>query len=162
MNLVETIRDRKEMHIPIWNNEVYSYPIPDTLDEQVVYKLFIYSNNIDNPLDAGLPYYVLDIDARSMEVVSYNRVSISNQSDRLFISCTNTVESVLNNREVLLNLFDKLSDMPLFSNNITDSELLLLEEYRELLLSSIPPKHKFYYLAYGEKFFNWLDTLSNR
>lgn len=158
--LSEVIRDRKEVHVPVWGNEVYSYPIPAKTRNGVVYRVFIYSANKENVLDAGLPYSLLEFSAKSNDLVSYNRLDYDIDSDRLFLLYKTTEEAVENNREQVLSLFDKVSEIHLFSDSLSDSELLLLEEYTSLLLASVPPNHVYYYKKYGKDFFSWVERLT--
>lgn len=158
--LSEVIRDRKEVHVPVWGNEVYSYPIPAKTRNGVVYRVFIYSANKENVLDAGLPYSLLEFSAKSNDLVSYNRLDYDIDSDRLFLLYKTTEEAVENNREQVLSLFDKVSEIHLFSDSLSDSELLLLEEYISLLLASVPPNHVYYYKKYGKDFFSWVERLT--
>lgn len=157
--LSEVIRDRKEVHVPVWGNEVYSYPIPAKTRNGIVYRVFIYSANKENVLDAGLPYSLLEFSAKSNDLVSYNRLDYDIDSDRLFLLYKTTAEAVENNREQVLSLFDKVSEIHLFSDSLNDSELLLLEEYISLLLASVPPNHVYYYKKYGKDFFSWVERL---
>lgn len=157
--LSEVIRDRKEVHVPVWGNEVYSYPIPAKTRNGIVYRVFIYSANKENVLDAGLPYSLLEFSAKSNDLVSYNRLDYDIDSDRLFLLYKTTEEAVENNREQVLSLFDKVSEIHLFSDSLSDSELLLLEEYISLLLASVPPNHVYYYKKYGKDFFSWVERL---
>lgn len=157
--LSEVIRDRKEVHVPVWGNEVYSYPIPAKTRNGIVYRVFIYSANKENVLDAGLPYSLLEFSAKSNDLVSYNRLDYDIDSDRLFLLYKTTEEAVENNREQVLSLFDKVSEIHLFSDSLNDSELLLLEEYISLLLASVPPNHVYYYKKYGKDFFSWVERL---
>ena len=46
--ITNIIRERKEVHVPVWGNEVYSYPIPAKTKAGIVYRVFIYSENKDN------------------------------------------------------------------------------------------------------------------
>lgn len=158
--LSEVIRDRKEVHVPVWGNEVYSYPIPAKTRNGMVYRVFIYSANKENVLDAGLPYSLLEFSAKSNDLVSYNRLDYDIDSDRLFLLYKTTEEAVENNREQVLSLFDKVSEIHLFSDSLNDSELLLLEEYISLLLASVPPNHVYYYKKYGKDFFSWVERLT--
>lgn len=158
--LSEVIRDRKEVHVPVWGNEVYSYPIPAKTRNGIVYRVFIYSANKENVLDAGLPYSLLEFSAKSNDLVSYNRLDYDIDSDRLFLLYKTTEEAVENNREQVLSLFDKVSEIHLFSDSLNDSELLLLEEYISLLLASVPPNHVYYYKKYGKDFFSWVERLT--
>jgi hypothetical protein len=158
--LSEVIRDRKEVHVPVWGNEVYSYPIPAKTRNSIVYRVFIYSANKENVLDAGLPYSLLEFSAKSNDLVSYNRLDYDIDSDRLFLLYKTTEEAVENNREQVLSLFDKVSEIHLFSDSLNDSELLLLEEYISLLLASVPPNHVYYYKKYGKDFFSWVERLT--
>lgn len=158
--LSEVIRDRKEVHVPVWGNEVYSYPIPAKTRNGIVYRVFIYSANKENVLDAGLPYSLLEFSAKSNDLVSYNRLDYDIDSDRLFLLYKTTEEAVENNREQVLSLFDKVSEIHLFSDSLNDSELLLLEEYISLLLASVPPNHVYYYKKYGKDFFSWVEWLT--
>lgn len=158
--LSEVIRDRKEVHVPVWGNEVYSYPIPAKTRNGIVYRVFIYSANKENVLDAGLPYSLLEFSAKSNDLVSYNRLDYDIDSDRLFLLYKTTEEAVENNREQVLSLFDKVSEIHLFSDSLSDSELLLLEEYISLLLASVPPNHVYYYKKYGKDFFSWVERLT--
>lgn len=157
--LSEVIRDRKEVHVPVWGNEVYSYPIPAKTRNGIIYRVFIYSANKENVLDAGLPYSLLEFSAKSNDLVSYNRLDYDIDSDRLFLLYKTTEEAVENNREQVLSLFDKVSEIHLFSDSLNDSELLLLEEYISLLLASVPPNHVYYYKKYGKDFFSWVERL---
>lgn len=157
--LSEVIRDRKEVHVPVWGNEVYSYPIPAKTRNGIVYRVFIYSANKENVLDAGLPYSLLEFSAKSNDLVSYNRLDYDIDSDRLFLLYKTTAEAVENNREQVLSLFDKVSEIHLFSDSLNDSELLLLEEYISLLLASVPPNHVYHYKKYGKDFFSWVERL---
>lgn len=158
--LSEVIRDRKEVHVPVWGNEVYSYPIPAKTRNGIVYRVFIYSANKENVLDAGLPYSLLEFSAKSNDLVSYNRLDYDIDSDRLFLLYKTTEEAVENNKEQVLSLFDKVSEIHLFSDSLSDSELLLLEEYISLLLASVPPNHVYYYKKYGKDFFSWVERLT--
>lgn len=158
--LSEVIRDRKEVHVPVWGNEVYSYPIPAKTRNGIVYRVFIYSANKENLLDAGLPYSLLEFSAKSNDLVSYNRLDYDIDSDRLFLLYKTTAEAVENNRGQVLSLFDKVSEIHLFSDSLNDSELLLLEEYISLLLASVPPNHVYYYKKYGKDFFSWVERLT--
>lgn len=158
--LSEVIRDRKEVHVPVWGNEVYSYPIPAKTRNGIVYRVFIYSANKENVLDAGLPYSLLEFSAKSNDLVSYNRLDYDIDSNRLFLLYKTTEEAVENNREQVLSLFDKVSEIHLFSDSLNDSELLLLEEYISLLLASVPPNHVYYYKKYGKDFFSWVERLT--
>lgn len=158
--LSEVIRDRKEVHVPVWGNEVYSYPIPAKTRNGIVYRVFIYSANKENVLDAGLPYSLLEFSAKSNDLVSYTRLDYDIDSDRLFLLYKTTEEAVENNREQVLSLFDKVSEIHLFSDSLNDSELLLLEEYISLLLASVPPNHVYYYKKYGKDFFSWVERLT--
>ena len=77
-----------------------------------------------------------------------------------FLLYKTTEEAVENNREQVLSLFDKVSEIHLFSDSLSDSELLLLEEYTSLLLASVPPNHVYYYKKYGKDFFSWVERLT--
>lgn len=158
--ITNIIRERKEVHVPVWGNEVYSYPIPAKTKAGIVYRVFIYSENKDNVLDAGLPYSLLEFSAKSGDLASYNKLDYDIDKDRLFLIYKNLAEDLVANREKLLSLFDKLSEVHLFSDNISDSDVLLLEEYSSLLLSSVPPNHVYYYKKYGKDFFDWIERLT--
>ena len=159
VNLVEVIRDRKEVHVPIWGNESYSYPIPAKTGSGIIYRVFVYSVNKDNILDAGLPYSLLEFSAKNNDLVSYNRLEYDVDSERLFLLYNNTEEALINNKEQLLSLFEKISEFHLFSDSVSDSDVLLLAEYVRLLLASVPPNHIYYYKKYGKDFFSWVERL---
>jgi hypothetical protein len=160
MNFADTIRDRKEVHVPIWGNEIYSYPIPARDKNGTIYRVFIYTINKDNLLDAGLPYSLLEFSAKTGDLVSYNKLDYDIDRDRLFLIYANTEESITNNRDKIISLFDKISELHLFSDNLSDSDVMLLEEYVNLLLSSVPPNHVYYYKKYGKDFFSWVEKLT--
>lgn len=44
--------------------------------------------------------------------------------------------------------------------HLETSDVLLLEEYSSLLLSSVPPNHVYYYKKYGKDFFDWIERLT--
>ena len=159
MSLADTIRDRKEVHVPIWGNEVYSYPIPARDKNGTIYRVFIYTINKDSLLDAGLPYSLLEFSAKTGDLVSYNKLDYDIDKDRLFLIYSNTEESITNNRDKIISLFDKISELHLFSDNLGDGDVMLLEEYANLVLTSVPPNHVYYYKKYGKDFFSWVEKL---
>lgn len=160
MNLADTIRDRKEVHVPIWGNEVYSYPIPARDKNGTIYRVFIYTINKDNLLDAGLPYSLLEFSAKTGDLVSYNKLDYDIDKDRLFLIYANIEESITNNRDKIISLFDKVSELHLFSDSLGDGDVMLLEEYANLVLTSVPPNHVYYYKKYGKDFFSWVEKLT--
>lgn len=159
MNIVDTIRDRKEVHVPMMGKECYSYPIPDKVNGNLVFKIFTYMPDQDSVLNAGYPNSLLEIDKARCELISYNPVKLEDDKERLFLTYKNKEIDILNNKERLLYLFNEIEDMEIFSDNISSSDLLLIEEYVELLLKSVPPKHIFYYRKFGKEFFSWVDRL---
>lgn len=159
MNLVETIRDRKEVHIPLMGKECYSYPIPDLVNGDIAFRVFTYMPDTDSLTNAGYPNGLLEFDKSRCELSSYTPVKIEEDTERYFLVYKNKEDDIICNREKLLYLFSELEDMELFNNKISSSDLMLVEEYADLLLKSVPPQHIFYYKKFGKEFFSWLDRL---